>query len=112
MICPSITMAPNGLVKPEQQRQHGGLAAAGRADQRGHLAGLGDEAHAIEHDLVAAIGEGDVAEFDLRVGQLQRGLVAVVRFARRAVDDLEQLARADQVAVQFDVEACRRLAGS
>ncbi len=36
------------LVESQQQCQHGGLAATGRADQRGDLAGLGDEAHAVE----------------------------------------------------------------
>ena len=51
-----------------------------------------------------AVGEADVAQFDPRVGQLQRRLVVVGGLGGGAVDDLQQLARADQVAVQLDVE--------
>ena len=92
------------LVEAQQQRQHRRLAAAGGADQRGDLAGLGDEAHAVEHRLAGAIGEADVAQFDPRVGQFQRRLVVVGGFAGRAVDDFQQHPRADQLAVEVDVE--------
>ncbi len=85
------------FVEPQQEREHGGLAAAGRADQRGGLAGLGDEAHVLQHRLVRPVGEIDVAELDPRIGELERRLVVVGRLARRAVDDLEQHPRADQI---------------
>ena len=86
------------LVEAQQQGQHRRFAAAGGADQRGDLAGLGCETHAVEHHLVDAVGEADVAQFDPCVGQLQGRLVVVGKLARRAVDDLEQHARADQAA--------------
>ena len=44
-------LAVGHFIEPQQQRQHGRFAAAGGADQRGDLAGLGDEAHAVEHGL-------------------------------------------------------------
>ena len=97
-------VAVGHLVEPQQQRQHRRLAAAGGADQSGDLAGLGDKAHAVEHGFVRAVGEGDVAQFDPRIAQLQRRLVVIGRLAGGAVDDLEQLARADQIAVELDVE--------
>ena len=53
-----------GLVEPQHQIEHGRLAAAGRADQRGHLAGLGDERHAAQHRLVRPVGEAHVLELD------------------------------------------------
>ena len=102
------------LVEPQDEVEHRGLAAAGRADQRRHLAGLGDERHAAQHRLARPIGELHVAEFDARVGDRQRRLVVVGRLGRRAVDDLEQHAHADQVAVELEIEArepLRRLVG-
>ena len=58
----------------------------------------------VQHRLVRPIGEIDVAEFDPRVDEFQRRLVVVGGLARRAVDDFQQHARADQVAVEVDVE--------
>src|SRR3984885_14069170 len=40
------------LVEAQQQREYRRFAAAGGADQRGDLAGLGAEAHAVQHRLV------------------------------------------------------------
>src|SRR2546430_9519136 len=48
------------------QRQHRRLAAAGRADQCGDLAGLGDKAHPLQHRLVRSVGKADIAELDTR----------------------------------------------
>ena len=55
-----------GLVEPQDQVEHRGLAAAGRPDQRGHLAGLGDEGHAADDDLARPIAEAHVVELDAR----------------------------------------------
>ena len=93
------------LIEPQQQRQHGGFAAAGRADQRGDLAGLGDKAHAVEHRLVRPIGEADVAEFDPRIRQLQRRLVVVRRARWPGLSTISSSLRAPiRLAVQLDVE--------
>ena len=63
MFWPSMVIAPpRGLVEPQDQVEHRGLAAAGRPDQRGHLAGLGDEGHAAEHRLVRPIAEPHVVK--------------------------------------------------
>jgi hypothetical protein len=68
------------------------------------LPGSATKAHAVEHRLVRPIGEIDVAQFDPRLGQFQLRLVVIGWFGGRTVDDFQQLARPDQVAVQFDVE--------
>ena len=103
--CPSIRISPLvSLIEPQQQRQHRRLAAAGGADQRRDLSGLGDKTHAVEHRLVRPVGETHLAQFDPRVGQFQRRLVVVVGLAGRTVDDLEQFAGADQAGVQFDIQ--------
>ena len=97
------------LIEPQQQRQHRRFAAAGGADQSGGLAGLGDEAHGLQHRLVRPVGEIDVAKLDPCVREFQRRLVVVGGLARRAVDDLEQHPRTDQLAVEVDIETGQAL---
>src|SRR5262249_43156856 len=78
------------LVESQQQRQHRRFAAAGGSDQRCDLAGLGDKAHVIEHDLIRSVGETHTAQFDPRLRELQRRLVVVVRLAGGAIDNFQQ----------------------
>ena len=47
-----------------QQRERGGFAGAGRADQRDHFAGLRGEGEIGDGGPLAVIGERDVVEFD------------------------------------------------
>ncbi len=68
------------------------------------LPGSATKRHAVEDGLAGPIGEADIAQLDPRVGQLQRRLVVVGMLARRAVDDFEQHAGADELAVEVDVE--------
>ena len=78
------------------------------------LPGSAHEGHAADDDLAGSIAEPHVVELDARLGDLQRRLVVVVRLGRRAVDDLEQDADADEARVELDVEArqpLRRLIG-
>ena len=78
MSWPSIVIdAALGLVEAQQQIEHRRLAAAGRADQRGQLAGLGHEGHAAQDRLVAAIGEVHVVELERAVVICKRRLVVV-----------------------------------
>ncbi len=102
------------FVEAQDQVEDGRLAAAGGADQRGHLAGLGHEGEIADHLLAGAIGELDVGELDPSVREDQRRLVLVGRLGRRVVDDVEQDAHADEAAVEIDIEAgkpLRRLVG-
>ena len=54
---PSIGCGPMRVAQALQQGERGGLAGAGRADQRDGLAGGGLEA-GVEHALVAVRGSG------------------------------------------------------
>ena len=107
MSWPSIVIVPRvGLVEAQDQVEHRRLAAAGRPDQRGHLAGLGDEATC--RGAPARPADSRTARRRIRrapSSSLQRRLVVVVGLGRRAVDDLEQDAHADQAGVEIDVEA-------
>src|SRR5262249_13752046 len=65
-------------IKPEQQAQDGGLAAAGRADQGRYAPRLDDKAHAPQYRLASAIGEPHVGKFDDALAYLESRFVAVV----------------------------------
>ncbi len=54
-------------VEGADERDDGGLAGAGGADQSGDGAGFGLEADAVEDGLVGLVGEGDVVEGDVAV---------------------------------------------
>ena len=71
------------LVEAQDQIENRRLAAAGGADQCGHLAGFRDEGQVPDHLLARAIGELHVREFDARRRELQRRLAFVGRFGRR-----------------------------
>ena len=102
-------LAALGVIEAQDQVEHGRFAAARGPDQRGQLARLGHERYAAQHRFVAAIGEMNVVEFQPRRLDLQGRLVVVDRFARRAVDHLEQDAHAHQPAVELDVETGKAL---
>src|SRR5665213_1907995 len=94
-----------GVIKAQDEIEHGRLSAAGRTDQGGELTGLSGKDHAAQHRFVAAIAEMDIVEFQLARNDLQIGHAGVGRLARRRIDHLEQHAYADQSAVEFDVQA-------
>ena len=52
------------LVEPHDQVHEGGLARAGRADDRDRGAGLGDKVQVADEGLVRVVGEPDVVELD------------------------------------------------
>ena len=54
-------------VEGADQRDDGGLAGAGGADQGGDGAGFGFEADAVKDGLVGLVGEGDIVEGDVAV---------------------------------------------
>ena len=85
MSWPSIVMLPLlHVVEPLQQREQGGLSAAGLADQPDPLARLEAEAELVEHLHAAGIAERDVVEGDRRAALDQRlGFRMVAQFVRK-----------------------------
>src|SRR5699024_2869811 len=60
-------LAAGRVVQARDEVDQGGLARAGRADDRRGPPGLGGEGDAVENGrLGAGVGEGDVAELDAR----------------------------------------------
>ncbi|GAB3873755.1 hypothetical protein GCM10027610_141420 [Dactylosporangium cerinum] len=57
--------AGGGVVDPRDQHRGGGLAGAGGADERDHLAGLDGEGDALEH----LVGDGAVQRRDVLEGR-------------------------------------------
>ena len=106
MFWPSMRdRAACSLVEAQDQVEDGRLAAARGADQRGHLAGLGDERHARAAPARPAGRRSCTSANSTRASrELERRLVVVERLGRRAVDDLEQHAHADQLVVEVEVE--------
>ena len=73
------------VVDPRDQLRDGGLAGAGRTDQRDQLAGVGAEAHPVQHRVPrAVVGHGDVLQ------RGQRDLVGA-RVGEVHVDELDRL---------------------
>jgi hypothetical protein len=77
------------LIEAQDQVEDRRLAAAGRADQRGHLAGLGDEREISDHLLARPVAELRARELDTRARQHERRPPVIRRLGRRVVDDLE-----------------------
>ena len=80
-----VHLAAAGLVKPEQDLNQGGLAAAAGPHQRDLLAGRNGERDVIQHGRSVAVGEADVVEADTG-GALSAEGISPVRVARLQVD--------------------------
>ena len=102
------------LVEALDQAHDRGFAGARGADEGGGLGGLRHEREAAQHRLAGAIGELDVAEFDLAAFHREVRQAFGLALRRRAVDDIEQLADIDEVRREIDIDArkpLRRLVG-
>jgi hypothetical protein len=73
------------VVHPVEAPQHGGLAAAGRPDERRHLVATDVERH-VAHGTEVAVVDAEVVDVEHHLRFLHRG-VDVVR-VRRDVDDV------------------------
>jgi hypothetical protein len=93
------------LIETQQQIEHGRLAAAGAADERGHPSGLGDERHAADDRRIAPISEFRPRHLDPSRSDHEPRLVVIRRLGRRRVHELEQHAHAHQTIVELEMEA-------
>ncbi len=80
-----------GLVRAVQQAQGGGLARAGRADQRHGGARRRDEAQVLQGRRPAGVAERHALEPHLAARDFQRGLSGHVELAARLIEDREEI---------------------
>ncbi len=99
-------MSPLGhFIEPQQQRQHRRFAAAGGADQRGDLAGLGDETHAVEHRLVRRDRRSVTSRNSTRASVSFSAGLSSSSGSLAGLSTISSNLRAPiRLAVQFDVE--------
>ena len=77
------------VVKAWNQIDDGGLAGAGRAEQRDHLTRLGLAGNVVEHAVTAKIGERNVLETDRSAHGRQRKRAGRVAHFRLRVENLK-----------------------
>src|SRR5271157_4356696 len=75
-------------VESRNQTDDGGLARAGRADQRRHSAGAGAKGNVVQNGFRLLVGKGDVLEGDLPVNLWEHDLAVRVFVLRSFVQDL------------------------
>ena len=80
--------------EPQQERHHGGLAAAGCADQRHDFAALRGQLHLAQHRRVRAVAEGDMAKAHFGLEGRHWHGVGRVFDVRRQVQYLEDAVQA------------------
>ena len=93
------------VVEAQDQAHDRRLAAARAADQRGRLAGLGDEADVAQHRLLRAIAEADVAKLEPAGRDREFGLVGQLALLVGLVEKIVQHPDAEQRRREVDVQA-------